>query len=159
MFHNFFCLLVRDVALYEYIVTLFWESRGGGQNLEMDSSTIEAAELETVSNNKNTTSNIREGALTAALDSDLQSQEDEASSAQFFPQQYTFSDTLYESSLWKLTFCILVYDPPTNKFIALYNKDHMWRTGNRKLWKALQHFTYMLRQIFPQRFQGSLVMN
>ena len=27
MFHNFFCLLVRDVALYEYIVTLFWESQ------------------------------------------------------------------------------------------------------------------------------------
>jgi len=54
-----------------------------------------------------------------------------------------------------------VYDPSSDKFIALYNKDHQWKNGNRKLWKALRKFTYMLRRVFPDRFtptQSELVI-
>jgi len=48
-----------------------------------------------------------------------------------------------------------VYDPSSDKFIALYNKDHQWKNGNRKLWKALRKFTYMLRRVFPTRFTST----
>ena len=51
-------------------------------------------------------------------------------------QPYTIHDALYESSIFKYTFCILVYDPQNDKFIMLYSKKHEWKSGNSKMWKG-----------------------
>jgi len=67
-------------------------------------------------------------------------------------QNYTLSDTLNESHVYEHTFCLLLYDPPTNKFLILYSHNHRYENSNRKLWKAIRNFTYLLRQVFPNRF-------
>jgi len=67
-------------------------------------------------------------------------------------QNYTLSDTLNESHVYEHTFCLLLYDPPTDKFLILYSHNHRWENSNRKLWKAIRNFTYLLRQVFPNRF-------
>lgn len=67
-------------------------------------------------------------------------------------QNYTLTDTLNESNIYEHTFCLLLYDPPTDKFLILYSQNHRWENSNRKLWKAIRNFTYLLRQVFPQRF-------
>ena len=70
-------------------------------------------------------------------------------------QQYTLQDSLYESSIWGNTFAILIYDPPTDTFITLYNKDHIWNNSKSRILKPLHNIIYMLRQSFPERFMGS----
>ena len=67
-------------------------------------------------------------------------------------QNYTLTDTLNESKIYEHTFCLLLYDPPTNKFLILYSHNHRWENSNRKLWKAIRNLTYLLRQVFPKRF-------
>ncbi|KAL9178380.1 hypothetical protein ACHAXT_000027 [Thalassiosira profunda] len=67
-------------------------------------------------------------------------------------QPYTLEDALSESNVFEYTFCVLVYDSPTDKFIALYSKNHKWKAGNKKLWKSVRYLAYMLRKTFPERF-------
>ena len=67
-------------------------------------------------------------------------------------QKYTITDTLNEASIFESTFCILVYDPTTDRFIVHYSKDMEWTSSNGKLWGSLNSFTYMLRETFPERF-------
>jgi len=67
-------------------------------------------------------------------------------------QNYTLTDTLNEANVYEHTFCLLLYDPPTNKFLILFSHNHRWENSNRKLWKAIRNFTYLLRQVFPNRF-------
>ncbi|KAL7532319.1 hypothetical protein ACHAXR_004558 [Thalassiosira sp. AJA248-18] len=70
--------------------------------------------------------------------------------------RYTLEDALNESTVFESIFCILVYDPPTDKFIVLFSKDHLWRHGgNEKLFRAMNQFTFMLRHTFPKRFSPS----
>ena len=67
-------------------------------------------------------------------------------------QNYTLLDALDESRVFESTFCILLYDPITDKFLILHSRDNRWKTADRKLFKAIRSFTYLLRQVFPQRF-------
>jgi len=67
-------------------------------------------------------------------------------------QNYTLLDALDESRVFESTFCILLYDPITDKFLILHSRDNRWKTADRKLWKAIRNFTYLLRKVFPQRF-------
>mmetsp|Transcript_26905 Transcript_26905/g.57690 ORF Transcript_26905/g.57690 Transcript_26905/m.57690 type:complete len:599 (-) Transcript_26905:75-1871(-) len=91
--------------------------------------------------------------LADAADSLNDSTLDEQAAASPLPlQPYTLQDTLSESKIFDYTFCILIYDPPTDKFIAMYSKDHIWKAGNKKLWRSMGHFSYMLRRTFPERF-------
>jgi len=66
--------------------------------------------------------------------------------------KYTIKDALDEASVWEWTFCILVYDPSTDKFIVHYSKQHSWRSSMGKLQGSLNSFTYMLRETFPGQF-------
>ena len=68
--------------------------------------------------------------------------------------RYTLEDALKESTIWEYSFCLLIYDPPTDKFIALYNKDSMWNVYDSVV-HPVRSFTYLLRQTFPERFMGS----
>ena len=76
---------------------------------------------------------------------------DDISSSQKI-KQYTIKDALDEASIFESTFCILVYDPTTDRFIIHYSKDMEWTSSNGKLWGSLNSFTYMLRAAFPNRF-------
>ena len=71
-------------------------------------------------------------------------------------QPYTLEDALYESSVFECMFAIIVYDPLTDTFIGLYNKNHRWKSGNKKLWKSMRDLAYMLRKVFPDRFNSDM---
>ena len=71
-------------------------------------------------------------------------------------QRYTLEDALYESFIFKATFALIVYNPPTDTFLGLYNKNHKWLTGNKKLWKSMWCLTFMLRKVFPERFNSNM---
>lgn len=73
-------------------------------------------------------------------------------SSSYQVQNYTLLDALDESRLFESTFCILLYDPITDKFLILHSRDNRWKTADRKLWKAIRSFTYLLRKVFPHRF-------
>mmetsp|Transcript_26906 Transcript_26906/g.57694 ORF Transcript_26906/g.57694 Transcript_26906/m.57694 type:complete len:601 (-) Transcript_26906:68-1870(-) len=94
--------------------------------------------------------------LADAADSLNDSTLDEQAAASPLPlQPYTLQDTLSESKIFDSHFCILIYDPPTDKFVGMYSKDHKWKNGNKKLWKAMRQLVYMLRRTFPERFTSS----
>jgi len=68
-------------------------------------------------------------------------------------QNYTITDTIYETTIFNTMFALLLYDPTTNKFLILYSKDSdKYKQGNKKLWRAINTLCYLLRRIFPQRF-------
>lgn len=82
----------------------------------------------------------------------LASAPEAASAARAAPTPYTLEDTLAESNVWEYTFALVVYDPQDDQFVGLYNKDHLWKAGNKKLWKTLTSVAYVLRRLFPERF-------
>ena len=107
--------------------------------------------------NCNTDEDYSKAAALAANDTDaeigrslIQDTIDKSSSYQI--QNYTLLDALDESRVFESTFCILLYDPTTDKFLILHSRDNRWKTADRKLWKTIRSFTYLLRQIFPHRF-------
>jgi len=76
----------------------------------------------------------------------------DTSSSSYQIQNFTLTDALGESRVFESTFCILLYDPLTDKFLILHSRDNRWKTADRKLFKAIRSFTYILRKVFPQRF-------
>ena len=76
----------------------------------------------------------------------------DTSSSSYQIQNYTLTDALDESRVFESTFCILLYDPITDKFLILHSRDNRWKTADRKLWKTIRAYTYLLRQVFPNRF-------
>ena len=92
-------------------------------------------------------------AVALAMDSSSSTDEEEDTVPSLPPlPKYTIKDALDEASIFESTFCVLVYDPSTDKFIAHYSKQHSWRSSMGKLQGSLNHFTYMLRAAFPDRF-------
>ena len=79
-------------------------------------------------------------------------QDDEPFQTNYTIQPYTLEDALAEASIFEYTFTIIIYDPPSDTFLGLYSKDHKWKNGNRKLWKAMRQLVYILRTVFPERF-------
>ena len=90
-------------------------------------------------------------AVALAMDSSSTDEEEDTVPLPPLPK-YTIKDALDEASIFESTFCLLVYDPSTDKFIAHYSKQHSWRSSMGKLQGSLNHFTYMLRAAFPDRF-------
>ncbi|KAL7551518.1 hypothetical protein ACHAWF_014704, partial [Thalassiosira exigua] len=81
-----------------------------------------------------------------------------AASAPLFPPlevgPYALEDVLSETPVWDYTVAVLAYDPSSDKFLGLYNRDKKWRAGNKKLFHALRDLAYALRKLFPERFAG-----
>jgi hypothetical protein len=67
-------------------------------------------------------------------------------------QPYTLEDALSESNTFKKIFALIVYDPPSDKFIGLYSKDHQINGMGARLIHSTRTLVYMLRHIFPERF-------
>mmetsp|Transcript_39501 Transcript_39501/g.83066 ORF Transcript_39501/g.83066 Transcript_39501/m.83066 type:complete len:676 (-) Transcript_39501:67-2094(-) len=67
---------------------------------------------------------------------------------------YTIEDALESSKTFANTFGLLVYYPDEDAFIALYSRRHYWVAGCNKLIKSFKSLVYLLRNVFPERFQG-----
>lgn len=67
-------------------------------------------------------------------------------------QPYTLEDALSESNVFKKIFALIVYDPPSDRFIGLYSKDHQINGMGARLIHSTRTLVYMLRHIFPERF-------
>lgn len=65
---------------------------------------------------------------------------------------YTILDTLLDADIWQYTFAVAVYDPPNDRFVALYSKRKKWVKSNGKLFKSLKSISVILRTQFPERF-------
>ncbi|KAL7540704.1 hypothetical protein ACHAXR_010313 [Thalassiosira sp. AJA248-18] len=68
---------------------------------------------------------------------------------------YTLHDAIHEAKMWEHTFALLIYDPPTDSFIGHYSTQHRRESSSKKLSATIPHFVSLLRQTFPNRFQGS----
>ena len=67
---------------------------------------------------------------------------------------YTIQDAIYGSQIYYDSVAILVYDPNDDKFVLQYSQRHAWNMASRKLIATFQTISYMLRKMFPERFQG-----
>ncbi|KAL7549454.1 hypothetical protein ACHAWF_012717 [Thalassiosira exigua] len=63
---------------------------------------------------------------------------------------YTLRDAVAEDSVFSHTFCILLYDPETDGFVAYVPKEHFKNaTSLKKLWNSATNLSVMLRRTFP----------
>lgn len=69
---------------------------------------------------------------------------------------YSIEDVVESTSVFLNTVGIIMYDPEKDDFEFLYNRgSHDWVSGCTKLVTSYRNFAYMLRQLFPERFQGA----
>mmetsp|Transcript_993 Transcript_993/g.2090 ORF Transcript_993/g.2090 Transcript_993/m.2090 type:complete len:555 (-) Transcript_993:134-1798(-) len=65
-------------------------------------------------------------------------------------------DIVQATAQFANTIAIMVYDPPTDEFVLVYNKRiHDWVSGGVKLAGSFKKFSFMLRASFPERFKGA----
>ncbi|KAL7481491.1 hypothetical protein ACHAW6_007175 [Cyclotella cf. meneghiniana] len=67
---------------------------------------------------------------------------------------YDLPALLSQINLFTNTFAILIYDPPTDAFYALYSKKHYWASSVEKLIRSLYSVTYLIRNIFGDRLNN-----
>jgi len=65
---------------------------------------------------------------------------------------YTLDDVMKEAYPWEFTFAVMIYDPPSDKFLGYYSKSHKMKSSFIKLGSAMRHLSFMLRKAFPDRF-------
>ena len=81
----------------------------------------------------------------------------QASTTSMNVQPFTLEDAINELSVWRDAFSIMIYDPPTDNFIGFYHtRNKMEHPANRKLWHSMTSFSYILRHLFPERFNPSM---
>lgn len=69
---------------------------------------------------------------------------------------YSIEDVVESTSVFQNTVAIIMYDPEKDDFEFLYNfKSHNWVSGCVKLVSSFRNLAFMLRQVFPERFQGT----
>jgi hypothetical protein len=68
--------------------------------------------------------------------------------------KHTLTDIATISQIYSQDFGIVMYNPQDNNFILLYNGEQTWVGGIVKLVQCYQALVYMLRQNFPNRFNG-----
>lgn len=68
--------------------------------------------------------------------------------------KHTLTDIATISQIYSQDFGIVMYNPPDNNFILLYNGEQTWVGGIVKLVQCYQALVYMLRHNFPNRFTG-----
>ena len=69
--------------------------------------------------------------------------------------KHTLTDIATISQIYSQDFGIVMYNPQDNNFILLYNGEQKWVGGIVKLVQCYQALVYMLRQNFPNRFNGA----
>lgn len=67
---------------------------------------------------------------------------------------YSIQDAIFASQIYYDSVAILIYDANDDKFVLLYSRRHAWNSASRKLIVTFQNLAYLLRKLFPERFQG-----
>ena len=67
---------------------------------------------------------------------------------------YNLKEVVDSTLIYNGALGILVYDPDDDKFVLLYSTRHQWHEENDKLLEAFKTVSYLLRKLFPDRFQG-----
>mmetsp|Transcript_2194 Transcript_2194/g.3893 ORF Transcript_2194/g.3893 Transcript_2194/m.3893 type:complete len:633 (-) Transcript_2194:77-1975(-) len=67
---------------------------------------------------------------------------------------YSLANVLQTVPYFHDTFAVLIYDPPTDKFIAHYSNNMRWISGCHKLVTSLKILANSLRILFPDRFNA-----
>lgn len=65
---------------------------------------------------------------------------------------YTLVNVLETMTHFHDTFAVMVYDPPSDKFVAHYSNDMRWISSCHKLLTSLKIAANSLRTLFPDRF-------
>jgi len=65
---------------------------------------------------------------------------------------YSLTNVLQTLPYFHDTFAVLVYDPPTDKFIAHYSNNMRWISSCHKLVTSIKTVSNSLRMLFPRRF-------
>ena len=65
---------------------------------------------------------------------------------------YTLEDVLSVIPTFHDIFGVVIYDPPSDKFILHYSNNMRWIAGCHKLITSFQALAHSLRQMFPERF-------
>lgn len=68
---------------------------------------------------------------------------------------YTIDDALNVTHVFDHTYMFLVYDSSSDMFRGMFPKHFPWFRGRAKLMNSFRDVAYMLREIFPDRFQGA----
>lgn len=70
--------------------------------------------------------------------------------------QYGLKSVVDSTIIYNGASAILVYDPVSDRFVLLYSKRHPWKNAeNEELLQAFQKISYLLRHLFPDRFNSS----
>ena len=67
---------------------------------------------------------------------------------------YNLKGVVDSTLIYNGALAILVYDPADDKFILSYSTRHPWHAENDKMLEAFKVVSYLLRKLFPERFQG-----
>lgn len=65
---------------------------------------------------------------------------------------YTLNDVISVLPTFHDVFGVVIYDPPTDKFILHYSNEMRWIAGCHKLVTSFQALAHSLRTMFPERF-------
>lgn len=69
---------------------------------------------------------------------------------------YTLEDAINEEDVYEAVFAVIVYNPQKDKFLGLLSKNHRWtQATDTKLMTSMRIVPYLLRKLFPERFQGA----
>lgn len=69
--------------------------------------------------------------------------------------QYGLKSVVDSTIIYNGASAILVYDPVSDRFVLLYSKRHPWNAENEELLQAFKKISYLLRHLFPDRFNSS----
>ena len=67
-------------------------------------------------------------------------------------QPYSLQNVLQTVPYFQDTFSVLVYDPPSDKFIMYYSKKMKWKSSCYKLARSFKWLVQSLRTLNPERF-------
>jgi len=65
---------------------------------------------------------------------------------------YDLKGVVDSTIIYNGALAILVYDPANDKFILSHSRRHPWHAENGELLKAFKSVSYLLRHLFPDRF-------
>jgi len=67
-------------------------------------------------------------------------------------QPYTLQNVLHAIPYWENTIGVMIYDPPSDKFILHYSKHMRWLPPCMKLVHSFRCLSNSLRTLYPERF-------
>ena len=69
---------------------------------------------------------------------------------------YNLTDVFLSADIFDNNYATVIWDPTEDLFIGYYSQRHYWVPGCSKLLTSIKKFTYMLKTLFPWRFQKGI---